>query len=103
MVWLLVHSGSGDGRKRMRRSSVVLVLAMMVPAAAAQQPPTMGPAAKTAGPAASFAARPVGGREFRPLPEKADVYPGDLLVGTPGATLVSANGGVTLKSLADFD
>jgi hypothetical protein len=81
---------------------LVPVALVLTPAAPARQP-ARGPAGKTASPAASFAARPAGGREYRVLPEKADVYPGDLLVGMPGATVVSANGGVTLKSLADLD
>jgi hypothetical protein len=53
-------------------------------------------------PAASLIARLLGSREFRSLPDKADVYPGDLLVGLPGAA-VETPSGVTLKALADYD
>ena len=59
--------------------------------------------AKSESPAATFSARPANGNQFRTLPDKADLYSGDLLVSLPGGMLASKNGAVTVKSLADFD
>jgi hypothetical protein len=59
--------------------------------------------ARSASPAAVFAARPANASQFRTLPANADLYSGDLLVGLPGGALTSANRAVTVKSLADYD
>jgi hypothetical protein len=54
-------------------------------------------------PAAAFSARPGNGTVFQPLPAKADVLAGDLLVSLPGAKLTCKSGAVAVTSLADFD
>ena len=59
--------------------------------------------ARSASPAAMFAARPANATEFRTLPAGADLYAGDLIVGLPGGVLTSSNRAVTVKSLADYD
>ena len=60
-------------------------------------------AAKSTSPAASFAARQLGGTTFEVLKENADLASGDLLVTLPGAALDSKNGAVSVTSLADYD
>jgi hypothetical protein len=83
----------------------VLAVALAAPAASAQQTgpaPAKGPVAKTTCAAASFSARQAGSREFRTLAEGADVYPGDLLVGLPNASLETKTG-VAVTALADYD
>jgi hypothetical protein len=59
--------------------------------------------AKSTSPAATFAARPSNGIQFRTLPANADLYSGDMLVSLPGGALASRNGAVAVKSLADYD
>ncbi len=67
------------------------------------QPAARTVVAKSSSPAASFSARPANGNQFRTLPDNDELYAGDLLVSLPGATLVSKNNAVTVKSLADYD
>src|SRR5262245_59537160 len=84
-----------------RSASLFAVLAAAGIAVA--QPATRVVVAKSTSPAASFSARPANGNQFRTLPEKDDLFAGDLLVCLPGATLVSKNDTVALKSFADYD
>ena len=60
-------------------------------------------AGRSTSPAAAFSAREAGADGFGVLRENADLYSGDLLVALPGATFQSANGAVSVKSLADYD
>src|SRR5262245_30687183 len=59
--------------------------------------------AKSNSPAATFGARPATGTQYRTLPANDDLYSGDMLVSLPSGTLLSKNGAVTVRSLADFD
>lgn len=70
---------------------------------AAAQPSPRVAVAKSNSPAATFCARPANGTQFRPQPDKCELYTGDLLVSLPGGTFVSKNRAVTVKSLADFN
>lgn len=88
------------------RTPWVLVIGVVVlttaPSFAADEP-ARAIAAKATSPAASFSARPAGANEFSVLPDRADLFAGDLLLALPGAALESKNRAVTLKSLADYD
>jgi hypothetical protein len=84
------------------RLASLFVAALAAGSAAAQPPAGRVAVAESASPAATFCARSPGGT-FRTLPEKAELFPGELLVGLPGGTITSKNGAVTVKSLADFD
>lgn len=108
---MIAESGRGPApthANRSRRGGVrwaMLAAALAAPLAVAGQPagnPAKGPVGKTTCPAASFTARQLGGTEFRPVAENADVYAGDLLVGLPGASL-QTTAGVALTALADLD
>jgi hypothetical protein len=79
-----------------------IVAALVAPALAPAQPARVV-VAKSSSPAATFSARPANGNQFRTLPEKDDLYAGDLLVSLAGGALVSKNGAVAVKSLADYD
>jgi hypothetical protein len=70
--------------------------------AAGQTAGAKGAIARTTTPAASFVARQAGSREFKTVADKADVHPGDLLVGLPGATLETKTG-VALTTVCDLD
>jgi hypothetical protein len=59
--------------------------------------------AKSTSPAATFHARPANGTKYKSLLNESDLYATDMLVALPGATLVSRNGSITLRSSADFD
>ena len=82
----------------LRQAAALVTLSLTVAAADAQSP-----AGKATSPAATFAARGPDGGDFRVLPANAPLAAGDLLVTLPGAALTSANGAVTLTSLADYD
>jgi hypothetical protein len=108
---MAMRAGPDNGQTRQYGSTRVgvrwglLGLALAAAPALAQppvEPAKKGPVAKATCPAAAFSARLLGSREFRSLPDKADLYPGDLLVGLPGAGLETPTG-VTLKALADYD
>src|SRR5262245_46479502 len=79
-----------------------IAAALVTPVLASAQPARVV-VAKSSSPAATFAARPANGNQFRTLPEKDDLYAGDLLVCLPGGALSSRNGAVAVKSLADYD
>lgn len=70
---------------------------------AAGQPGPRVVVAISSSPAATFSARPAGGKAFQTVPDKADLFSGDLHVSLPGGSLTSKNGAVTVKALADFD
>jgi hypothetical protein len=81
------------------------LVACVVPGVAFAQP-AAGPrvvAARATCPAATFSARPANGNVFTTVPENGELYTGDLIVSLPGGTLVSKNGAVAVKALADFD
>jgi hypothetical protein len=59
--------------------------------------------AKVTSPPASFVARQAEGKPFEVLRTGADIHSGDTLVALPGASLVSNDGGVAVKSFADYD
>ena len=80
-----------------------VIAAALIPGLAPAQSDARVVVAKSSSPAATFSARPASGNQFRTLPEKEDLYSGDLIVSLPGGTLVSKNGAVRVKSLADFD
>jgi hypothetical protein len=84
-----------------RLASICAVL--LAASVATAQPTARVVVAKSSSPAATFCARPANGNQFHTLPGKDDLYAGDLLVSLPGGTLVSKNGAVTVKSLADYD
>src|SRR5258708_98927 len=78
-------------------------LAIVIATLVVAQPPARTAAGKCTSPAASFAGRQAGGAAFDVLKENAELSTGDMLVTLPGATLDSKNGGVSVKSLADYD
>jgi hypothetical protein len=80
-----------------------VLAAVTCPSPAAAQPATRVAVAKSESPAATFCTRPANGNVFAPLPEKGDLFSGDLMVSLPGGRLVSNNGAVRVSSLADFD
>jgi hypothetical protein len=80
-----------------------VILGVLAASAASAQPGPRVAVAKSVSPAATFWARPSNGNQFRTLPDKDDLYAGDMLVSLPGGTFVTKNGAVTVKSLADFD
>jgi len=80
-----------------------VALGVLAASAASAQPGPRVAVAKSSSPAATFCARPANGNQFRTLPDKDDLFVGDMLVSLPGGTFVSKNGAVTVKSLADFD
>jgi len=77
-------------------------VALLVPTFAAAQPARVV-VARSDSPAATFCARPGNGNVFTVLPDKADLFAGDMIVSLPGGTLSSKSGAITLKSLADFN
>jgi hypothetical protein len=79
-----------------------ILLALVVPAFAVGQTERVA-VATSESPAATFSARPAGGNIFTVVPDKGDLFAGDLLVSLPGGTLISKNGAISVKSLADFD
>jgi hypothetical protein len=93
---------SSDGPRSFARSVAALLL-LSAPALAQQPEPARVVAGKSTSPAASFSVREAGAGGTGILKENADLYSGDLLVALPGAILQSANGAVSVKSLADYD
>jgi hypothetical protein len=86
--------------------SVCLVATVALSGLAARvaaQPATRVAVATSNSPAATFSFRTATGTVFQTLPEKAELFSGDLVVSLPGGTFTSKNGAVTVKSLADFD
>ncbi|MBA4186544.1 MAG: hypothetical protein C0467_00855 [Planctomycetaceae bacterium] len=81
----------------------LVILALIAPRFAIAEPGVRGIVAQSNSLAAAFSARPANGNVFQIVPEKADIYSGDLLVSLPGATLTAKNSAVTVKTLADFD
>lgn len=77
--------------------------ALFVPCLVLAQPAGRVVIGKATSPAATFAARGETDAAFRVLGDKADLFPGELLVALPGAGLDSKNGAVALKSYADYD
>lgn len=80
-----------------------LVGAILATSALAAEPGVRVVVAQSNSPPATFSARPGNGNVFQPVPDKAEIHSGDLLVSLPGGTLTSKNGAVSVKSLADFD
>lgn len=108
---MIVASGRGlppTTHRPSQRGSVrwaalaALLTAPAVTLGQAPATPARGPLAKVTCPAASFLTRQAGGREFRTVAANADVYPGDLLIGLPGATLETKTG-VALTTVGDLD
>lgn len=81
----------------------VLLAAGLAAGAAGAQPGARVAVANSNSPAATFCARPAAGTVFSTVPDKAELFSGDLVVSLPGGTLTSKNGAVTVRSLADFD
>src|SRR5262245_18508352 len=88
-----------------RRASLLaaIVAVLTGTGSALPQPATRVVVAKSSSPAGTFCARPANGNQFATLPEKDDLYAGDLLVSLPGGAHFSKNGAVTLKLLGDYD
>ena len=87
-------------------TAVVVSLLLVTTRLAVAEPPAVrerAVAATASSPAATFAARAAGADGFTVLPEKAELFSGDMLVTLPGASLRAKNGAVFLKSLADYD
>src|SRR5262245_52958688 len=85
-------------------SLLAAIVAVLTAASSAlAQPATRVVVAKSNSPASTFSARPANGNQFATLPDKDDLYAGDLLVSLPGGALVSKNGAVSVKLLADYD
>lgn len=82
-----------------------MMLAVLVPATpqSACAQPVRVVVAKSHAPAATFAARPANGNQYRTLAENEELYAGDMIVSLPGGIVTSKNGGVNLKALSDFD
>ena len=81
----------------------VAAMAVAPPVSSAQTSSSRVVVAKSNSPASTFSARPANGNQFRNLPDKDNLYSGDLLVSLPGGTIVSKNSAVTLRSLSDYD
>lgn len=84
------------------RPAGLLLALVALPSFAAGQGPRVVVAASTS-PAATFAARPQNGNAFTTLPEKADIFAGDVVVSLPGGTLSAGGGAVVVRCAADFD
>ncbi len=86
------------------RFGCLLSVCLCVSLSAAQpSSPTRVAVAKVTSPPASFVARQAEGKPFEVLRTGADIHSGDTLVALPGASLVSNDGGVAVKSFADYD
>ncbi len=76
---------------------------LLLTAAAVSAQPERVVVAKATSPAGTFSARPANDDTFKVLPAAAQLSSGDLLIALPGAALESKDGGVAVKSLADYD
>jgi len=85
------------------RSALVIVVVAALAGISQGQDDTRVVVAKSTSPAATFSARSANANQFRTLPASADLYSGDLLVSMPGGALLSRNGSVAVRSLADYD
>ncbi len=85
----------------MTRVGSLLAVLLFAPVVAGQ--PSGTAVAKATSAAATFAARPAEDKPFVVLPAGAELKTGELLVALPGAALVSTDGGVAVKSFADYD
>lgn len=85
-----------------RLLGLVLGILAVAPAAVAQPGPRVA-VAKSGSPAATFSSRAPNATQFRTLPDKADLYAGDLIVSLPGGTFTTNSGAVTVKCLTDID
>jgi len=83
------------------RAGCLLTVLLFAPALGAQPPRAL--VAQATSPAGTFAARPAADKPFAVLPAGAELSTGDLLVTLPGAALESKDGGVAVKSVADYD
>jgi hypothetical protein len=86
-----------------RQATLALCGVLVFACGVANAQPARVVVAKSTSPAGTFCARPAAGNVFAVLPDKDDLFAGDLIVSMPGGTLNSKNGAVTVKSLGDFE